>query len=75
MNIDHNDSIYLKKIDDIEEEDITCPICYENCININIECDKCPYKFHEECLKRCFMTAKRQICPMCRCLNQIEFYL
>lgn len=74
MNIDNNE-LNIKKTTDELDDDITCPICYESCLNINIECDRCPYKFHEECLKRCFKTANRQICPMCRGINQIDFYV
>ena len=75
MNIENNESINMKKIDKVIEDDIICPICYESCKDINIECDKCPYRFCFDCLKKCFKTAKKQVCPMCRGINQIDFYV
>jgi hypothetical protein len=67
LNIDT--SIIIEK-DSIQKDDLTCPICYENEVEIQTNCK------HNYCLS-CIenINNKNNVCPYCRtelkCFHQI----
>lgn len=71
MMMKNNDLVHQNDNNDLN----ICPICYEDCSDVNIECQKCPKRFHYDCLKTAFKFAKNQKCPMCRMMNYVEFYI